>query len=31
VFVSNADAGGIDQFKVESITGRILQLVTEMR
>jgi hypothetical protein len=31
VAMSNSDGGGIDQYKVQSITSRILQLVAESR
>lgn len=30
VAMSNSDAGGIDQFNVQSVTGRILELVAEL-
>lgn len=30
VAMSNSDAGGIDQFDVQSVTGRILELVAEL-
>ncbi|MEO5625893.1 MAG: hypothetical protein ABIQ70_07795, partial [Dokdonella sp.] len=30
IAMSNSDSGGIDQYKVQSITGRILQLVSQM-
>lgn len=30
IAMSNSDAGGIDQFLVQSVTGRMLELVSEM-
>jgi Beta-lactamase enzyme family len=30
IAMSNSDTGGIDEYEVQSITGRILQLVSEM-
>ena len=29
IAMANSDAGGIDQYKVQSVTGRMLQLLAQ--